>query len=266
MLHEGHVLSQGLPQQVADKRPGAVSSPFRRRASRRAASRHGFSTGRTSSMRCPTGTRALRSRRHRRGGRRGDAGSDRPPVAPRFEDGFMILLRAHSPGERASTIAVAHRWRRRRRGRGARASAGEAIRRLTRSIASTSRCAEADIRAPRANAPQTTTFRMLCVAHPSAESCGWRRERARRPASARQLGYVAQKFSLYGPLSVTENLEFFASAYGLRGERRRERIAGDGAVRAWRARGTTSAQLPGGFKQRLAMRRRCCTSRNPVPR
>ena len=45
------------------------------------------------------------------------------------------------------------------------------------------------------------------------------------PASARaRLGYVAQKFSLYGPLSVSENLEFFASAYGLRGERRRERI------------------------------------------
>jgi len=77
----------------------------------------------------------------------------------------------------------------------------------------------------------------------------------RAPASARsRLGYVAQKFSLYGPLTVTENLEFFASAYGLRGERRRSRIAW--AMQQFEL-GThalvTSAQLPGGFKQRLAM-------------
>jgi ABC-2 type transport system ATP-binding protein len=74
-------------------------------------------------------------------------------------------------------------------------------------------------------------------------------------ASARsRLGYVAQKFALYGPLSVLENLEFFASAYGLRGQRRRERIAWatqqfelGGQLRAM------SSQLPGGYKQRLAM-------------
>ena len=55
-------------------------------------------------------------------------------------------------------------------------------------------------------------------------------------------------------LCVTENLEFFASAYGLRGERRRARIAW--AMEQFdlgaHAR-TTSAQLPGGYKQRLAM-------------
>jgi ABC-2 type transport system ATP-binding protein len=74
-------------------------------------------------------------------------------------------------------------------------------------------------------------------------------------ASARQhIGYVAQKFSLYGQLSVTENLEFFAGAYGLRGARRRDRIGW-----ALRQFGLTplahlpSGQLPGGYKQRLAM-------------
>ena len=74
-------------------------------------------------------------------------------------------------------------------------------------------------------------------------------------AAARQrLGYVAQKFSLYGPLTVTENLEFFASAYGLRGARRRGRI--DWALEQFDLAShaqMTSGQLPGGYKQRLAM-------------
>ena len=53
---------------------------------------------------------------------------------------------------------------------------------------------------------------------------------------------------------MTENLEFFASAYGLRGGRRRDRI--DWAMRQFElapfAR-LPSGQLPGGYKQRLAM-------------
>jgi ABC-2 type transport system ATP-binding protein len=77
----------------------------------------------------------------------------------------------------------------------------------------------------------------------------------RARASARQrIGYVAQKFSLYGQLAVIENLEFFASAYGLRGDRKRERV--DWALREFEltvlAR-LPSGQLPGGYKQRLAM-------------
>jgi ABC-2 type transport system ATP-binding protein len=77
----------------------------------------------------------------------------------------------------------------------------------------------------------------------------------RARASARQrIGYVAQKFSLYGQLSVGENLEFFASAYNLRGERKEQRIR-------WALdefglepfAGLPSGQLPGGYKQRLAM-------------
>ncbi len=76
---------------------------------------------------------------------------------------------------------------------------------------------------------------------------------ARRPARQR-IGYVAQKFSLYGQLSVIENLDFFASAYGLRGRRKRERI--DWALDQFelhRMQRLPSGQLPGGYKQRLAM-------------
>ncbi len=46
-----------------------------------------------------------------------------------------------------------------------------------------------------------------------------------RTAGARsRLGYMAQKFSLYGDLSVAQNLEFFAGVYGLRGARKREQL------------------------------------------
>src|SRR5262245_2430906 len=71
-------------------------------------------------------------------------------------------------------------------------------------------------------AGKTTTFRMLCGLLPASSGtlrvAGVDLSRAR--ASARQrIGYVAQKFSLYGQLSVTENLDFFASAYNLGGAR-----------------------------------------------
>jgi ABC-2 type transport system ATP-binding protein len=106
-------------------------------------------------------------------------------------------------------------------------------------------------------AGKTTTFRMLCGLLPATSGtltiAGIDVRRSR--ASARQhLGYVAQKFSLYGQLTVGENLDFFARAYGLHGARQRARIAqaldqfGLGPL----AR-LPSEQLPGGYKQRLAM-------------
>jgi ABC-2 type transport system ATP-binding protein len=106
-------------------------------------------------------------------------------------------------------------------------------------------------------AGKTTTFRMLCgllpVTSGTLHVAGADLRTAR--ASAREhIGYVAQKFSLYGQLSVAENLSFFASAYGLRGERRRHRI--DWALKQFELeafKDLQSAQLPGGFKQRLAM-------------
>ena len=66
---------------------------------------------------------------------------------------------------------------------------------------------------------------------------------------------MAQKFSLYGQLSVAENLEFFASAYGLRGDQ--ETVAhrlGAASIRVSpQFADLPSGNLPGGFKQRLAM-------------
>jgi ABC-2 type transport system ATP-binding protein len=106
-------------------------------------------------------------------------------------------------------------------------------------------------------AGKTTTFRMLCGLLPatsgSLQVAGADLRRARAWARQR-IGYVAQKFSLYGQLSVTENLDFFASAYGLRGARKRERVGW--ALRQFDLQPLAhlpSGNLPGGFKQRLAM-------------
>ena len=106
-------------------------------------------------------------------------------------------------------------------------------------------------------AGKTTTFRMLCGLLPATSGTlrvvGADLRRAR--ASARQrIGYVAQKFSLYGQLSVAENLDFFGSAYNLRGSRKQERIRW--ALNQFELDALTdlpSGQLPGGYKQRLAM-------------
>ena len=106
-------------------------------------------------------------------------------------------------------------------------------------------------------AGKTTTFRMLCgllpVSGGELHVAGVDLRRA--PAAARaRIGYMSQKFSLYGNLSVEQNLRFFASSYGLGGRRRAERIAwaleefelGDVAA-------ADSGSLPLGFKQRLAL-------------
>ena len=106
-------------------------------------------------------------------------------------------------------------------------------------------------------AGKTTTFRMLCGLLPasggSLEVAGVDLRYAR--ASARQrISYVAQKFSLYGQLSVIENLAFFASAYGLRGQRKRQRIAWAlSQFELGSLERVPSGALPGGYKQRLAM-------------
>jgi ABC-2 type transport system ATP-binding protein len=106
-------------------------------------------------------------------------------------------------------------------------------------------------------AGKTTTFRMLCGLLPATSGtlrvAGVDLRRVR--ASARErIGYVAQKFSLYGQLTVRENLEFFASAYNLRGDRKQDRIGwalNEFSLEPFAA--LPSGQLPGGYQRRLAM-------------
>src|SRR3546814_4039932 len=77
-------------------------------------------------------------------------------------------------------------------------------------------------------AGKSTTFKMLCgLLKPTAGEAhvvGLDLRRATGAAKA-QLGYMAQKFSLYGLLSVRQNLEFSAGGYGLEGAVKRGRTA-----------------------------------------
>ncbi len=106
-------------------------------------------------------------------------------------------------------------------------------------------------------AGKTTTFRMLCGLLPSSGGelsvAGVNLRYARELARA-NIGYVAQKFSLYPTLTVDENLRFYAGIYGLDDERLPRRIQ---AVKEQfdllDAAQTPAEQLPGGYKQRLSM-------------
>jgi ABC-2 type transport system ATP-binding protein len=106
-------------------------------------------------------------------------------------------------------------------------------------------------------AGKSTTFKMLCaLLKPTAGEgrvAGF--DLRRDAASARnQLGYMAQKFSLYGDLSIGQNLDFFAGVYGLSGQRKRERVALMNEIFDFgRHAGQSSKDLPLGLKQRLAL-------------
>jgi ABC-2 type transport system ATP-binding protein len=76
--------------------------------------------------------------------------------------------------------------------------------------------------------------------------------RTARAEARRRIGYVSQKFALYGNLTVRENLEFFGGAYRLRGNALRQRV--DAVVEQFGLEPSAlSGLLPGGYKQRLAM-------------
>ncbi|HEV2950241.1 MAG TPA: ATP-binding cassette domain-containing protein [Gemmataceae bacterium] len=182
------------------------------------------------------------------------------PAPPRFEDGFMVLLRQQTSTSVGGTMTLD------RPIGGTGDDIVVEVHDLVRQFGNFTAVDHVSFDVHRGEifgllgpngAGKTTTFRMLCgllpVTSGTLKVAGVDLRCAR--ASARQrIGYVAQKFSLYGQLSVSENLDFFAGAYGLRGRRRRERIAW--AIDQFELTafsGQAAGQLPGGYKQRLAM-------------
>jgi ABC-2 type transport system ATP-binding protein len=106
-------------------------------------------------------------------------------------------------------------------------------------------------------AGKSTTFKMLCgLLKPTAGEgrvAGF--DLRRDTAEARnRLGYMAQKFSLYGDLNIVQNLSFFAGVYGLEGVKKREKIALVSEIFDFEKHAKISAKdLPLGLKQRLAL-------------
>jgi ABC-2 type transport system ATP-binding protein len=73
-------------------------------------------------------------------------------------------------------------------------------------------------------------------------------------AIKKRIGYMAQRFNLYGDLSVTENLNFFADIFEVRGQERKDRIARLlEFARLTDFRGRRAAHLSGGMQKKLAL-------------
>ena len=104
-------------------------------------------------------------------------------------------------------------------------------------------------------AGKTTTIRLICGLLP-ADAGGVRvldldpvRDHRRMTGS---VGYLSQRFSLYGDLSVDENIAFFAEIHGVRDYgARRDRLLEMMQLAPFRTR--LADRLSGGMKQKLAL-------------
>lgn len=104
-------------------------------------------------------------------------------------------------------------------------------------------------------AGKTTTLRVilgLLAAHGGrVRTCDLDPLRDRRGLS-RRVGYLSQRFSLYGDLSIDENIGFFAEVHGVpRWRPRRDELLD--MLRLLPFRGRLAERLSGGMKQKLAL-------------
>lgn len=180
------------------------------------------------------------------------------PCAPRFEDAFVDLLGGGPGGlsvlaEKMENIKTDH----------------EKIiiaDKLTKKFGSFTAVNEVSFEVQKGEvfgllgpngAGKSTTFKMLCGLLQPTSGSAWVSGLSFQtaPAAARShIGYMAQKFSLYGGLSVKQNLDFFAGVYPLKN------ISSEEAVQEMidifslqNYLDLSASELPLGFKQRLAL-------------
>jgi len=104
-------------------------------------------------------------------------------------------------------------------------------------------------------AGKTTTIRILCgllkVDSGSVEVLGSELKKNKKVIQ-NQIGYLSQKFSLYGDLSIDENIEFFADIHNVKDfHNRREELLAFTRLTPFRDR--LAEKLSGGMKQKLAL-------------
>ena len=182
---------------------------------------------------------------------------------PRLEDGFMILLRKAEPSVLKSSPDSE-----RALDEGGRPSEEVNIRvkNLVKKFGDFTAVANTSFEVHKGEifgllgpngAGKTTTFKMLCGLLPETSGflsvAGVDLRKARTRARA-NIGYVAQKFSLYSHMTVRENLNFFGGLYGLAPAKKKERIRE--VVKEFHLENRLdmkAGDLPGGYKQRLSM-------------
>ena len=187
-----------------------------------------------------------------------DEGAKVAKAEPRFEDGFINRL-GGGPG---GSSELAKRYRK------IEGDGGFAIeaKGLTKRFGDFTAANNMDFAIPYGQiygllgpngAGKSTTFKMLCGLLTPTEGSGavaGHDLRTAGPEARRSLGYMAQKFSLYGDLSVKQNLNFFAGAYGLARSEAREAIEGVIEIFDLGANLTRNAgEMPLGYKQRLSL-------------
>ena len=180
-------------------------------------------------------------------------------TAPRFEDAFIDLLGGGPKGDSSLARIIPQI-----------PLAGEETvieaRQLTKKFADFAATDHVDFSVRRGEifgllgpngAGKSTTFKMMCglLTPSSGKALVLDMDLKTHSGKARQrLGYMAQKFSLYGNLTVEQNLRFFSGVYGLRGRRQQDKMAQMAQAFNFAPiyRQTPDA-LPLGFKQRLAL-------------
>lgn len=183
-------------------------------------------------------------------------------VAARLEDGFMLLLQQNQKQEKVTAnlaLDYQQNWRKD-------TQVDIEVKHLVRKFGDFIAVNDTSFAVHRGEifgllgpngAGKTTTFRMLCGLLPASSGelsvAGVDLRTARTQARA-NVGYVAQKFSLYSSLTVDENLEFYAGAYGLSDEEiatQMQKVKEQ--YNLLEVADTPAGQLPGGYKQRLSM-------------